>query len=393
VSSPRLHIVTTVPRSIYTLLTNQPHQLSLRFDMTLIASPGPDLEASGLREGVRAHGIPMSRGITPIADLVALWRLYWWFRHEHPQIVQSYTPKAGLLAMTAACLARVPIRVHGIVGMPLMEAQGWRRHLLAAAERATYSMATNLLCNSIGLRLWVEENLSPKRVITVVGNGSINGVDLDCFRPASEELRQKERSRLGIAGDATVFVFLGRLVPAKGVAELLQTFSLLRQNHENVVLLIVGDPEAELHPLSHQAMDRIAAGGGVIHVGWRDDVRPLLAAADVCVLPSHREGLPNALLEAAASGLPALASNINGCNEVIEHGRTGLLVPAKDVQALHEGLELMLDPGIRRAMGAAARARVGALYDHKGFCRELMDWYIEALGSADVPIDRLPQPG
>ncbi len=378
---PGLQIVTTVPQSLYTLLAGQPRQLSRFFDVTLIASPGTALDAAGDREGVRTHGVPMTRTITPAADLLALGRLYRWFRRERPQIVQSYTPKAGLLAMTAAWLARVPVRVHGIVGMPLMEARGLQRYVLALTERTTYAMATHLICNSTGLRSWVEENLAPRRTITVVGEGSINGVETDRFTPASEEARLEARRLLGIDDEATVYVFLGRLVHAKGVEELLQSFDALRQAHDHLMLLIVGDQEKALDPLSASAVDRLSADAGVIQIGWRDDVRPILAAADVCVLPSHREGLPNILLEAAASGLPAVASDINGCNEVVEHGRTGILVPAKDVQALYGGLVTLLDPATRRSMGEAARERIITRYEHEAFCRALVAYYTETLNS------------
>jgi glycosyltransferase involved in cell wall biosynthesis len=268
-----------------------------------------------------------------------------------------------------------------------------KRHVLALTERTTYAMATHLTCNSIGLRSWVEENFSPRRMITVVGAGSINGVDVDRFTAASEEARHKERRRLGIDDEATVYLFLGRLVHAKGVEELLQSFDILRQARDHLVLLIVGDQEKELDPLSAWAVNRLTADAGVIHLGWRDDVKPVFAAADVCVLPSHREGLPNILLEAAACGLPVVASDINGCNEVVEHGRTGILVPTKDIRALYRGLLTLLNPATRLSMGRAARERVVALYEHEAFCRALVAYYTNVLSSTQVPRNCLAQAG
>lgn len=378
---PGLHIVTTVSQSLYTLLAGQPARLSRGFDVTLVASPGLDLDAVGGRERVSTYEVHMARSITPVSDLRALWRLYRWFRRSRPLIVQSYTPKAGLLAMMAAWLAKVPIRVHGIVGMPLMEARGLRRHLLALTERTTYVMATHLTCNSRGLRAWVEAHLSPRRPIRVVGAGSINGVDTGHFAPASLAVRQDERRQLGIGAEDTVIVFIGRVVRAKGVEELLQSFDKLRQVQSDLVLVIVGDQEETLDPLSHAAVERLRAGSGVIPVGWREDVRPLLAAADICVLPSYREGLPNTLLEAAASGLPVVASDINGCNEVVQHSRTGVLVPPKNVNALYNGLKELLDPALRQKMGEAAQERVAELYDHERFCDALIGYYQELLAS------------
>lgn len=389
---PALQIVTTVPRSLHVLLDGQPRRLAQDFEVTVVASPGPELDATAVREDVSAHAVAMSRSLTPASDLRALWSLYRWFRRTRPEVVQSYTPKAGLLAMAAALLARVPVRVHGIVGMPLMETHGWRRRLLGVTERLTYRMSTDLICNSTGLTTWVTRHLSPGREVNVVGHGSINGVDLDHFAPAAAEVRQQERRRLGIGSEDTVFVFVGRLVRDKGVEELLQAFDRLLQGREHVVLVLVGDQEQIRDSLSDQAVARLGRGDGVVQLGWRDDVRPVLAAADVCVLPSYREGLPNSLLEAAASGLPVVATDINGCNEVVEPGRTGLLVPPRSVTALHDAFTMMLDPDLRGRMGAAGRRRVSALYAHDDLCSALVAFYHDALRSATVPVDGLPQP-
>ena len=382
-SLPALQIVTTVPQSLYTLLAGQPRYLSQVLNVTLVASPGKNLDTVGDREGVRTYGVHMTRSVTPLNDLRAVWLLYRQFRRERPSIVQSYTPKAGLLAMLAARAANVPVRVHGIVGMPLMEARGVSRHMLALTERLTYWSATHLLCNSRGLRTWVEEHLRPRLPVSLIGDGSINGVDVNHFSPVVNEVRETERRRLGLDAEDTVFVFIGRLVRAKGVEELLQAFDLLRQARSDLVLLLVGDQEEELDPLSAAAVGRLSAGRGVVRIGWREDVRPALAAADVCVLPSYREGLPNTLLEAAASGLPIVASDINGCNEVVEDGRTGVLVPPKNAQALYEALEYMLDPATRKAMGIAGRERAVEVYNQERFWRVLTAYYMEALNSID----------
>jgi glycosyltransferase involved in cell wall biosynthesis len=176
------------------------------------------------------------------------------------------------------------------------------------------------------------------------------------------------------------------------VTELLVAFDALRQAHRDVVLLVVGDQERERDPLPTETVARLAAGAGVICLGWHDDIRPALAAADVCVLPSHREGLPNTLLEAGASGLPVVASDINGCNEVVEHGRTGILVPVGNAEALHDALLALLDLETRRAMGSAARQRVADRFDHAEYCRALEEYYIEALNSSRQRAGRMVEP-
>jgi glycosyltransferase involved in cell wall biosynthesis len=388
---PKLHIATTVPMSVDTLLAGQPARLAETFAVTLVAAPGPELVAAGLREGVPTRGIAMTRSITPLADLAAVWRLFRWFREERPQVVQSYTPKAGLLVMTAARLAGVPVRIHGIVGMPLMEATGLRRQVLAVAERLTYRMANQLTCNSTGLSRWVREHLRPRRELTVIGHGSINGVDVDRFRPASPVLRQQRRRELGIDQDSVVFVFVGRLVRDKGVEELLVAFEHLQRQRPEVVLLLVGEEEPERDPLSPAARQRLGSVPGVRRLGWYDDVRPAFAVADVCVLPSYREGLPTTLLEAAACGLPAVTTDINGCNEVVVDGCTGILVAAKDAVALQAGMARLLDRSERALMGAAARRRVTERFEHQAFCRALVAYYERAVGSVPEPLQGVAQ--
>jgi glycosyltransferase involved in cell wall biosynthesis len=320
----------------------------------------------------------MTRAITPAADLVALAKLFRLFRATRPSLVQTYTPKAGLLATTAAAFARVPIRVHGIVGLPLLEAVGMRRLVLAVVERLTYSMATDLICNSSGLRDWLRQNLT-RRTIRVIGSGSINGVDLAKFTPPSAAERQAMRRAIGIEGREVVFMFLGRLVRDKGVAELLDAYERLRKDRPEARLVLVGDQEPELDPLPPETIVQLSSLPGVKVVGWTTDVRSYLAAADVFVLPSYREGLPNALLEASAMGIPSIASDINGCNEVVERGKSGLLVRPKDVRELLQAMERLCETGQRASLGRAARRRAERMFEQIEFHRHLVDFYRELL--------------
>lgn len=381
----KLQLVTTVALSLDTFLAGQPRHLSNSFDVTLISSDGGRLAGVGLREGVPTHGVEMTRSISPLADLAAVWRLFRWFRRTKPDLVQSYTPKAGLVVMVAAAMAGVPVRVHGVVGMPLMETLGIRRALLTYAERATYSFCTHLTCNSRGLAAWMSENVSDSREITVLGSGSINGVDVDRYLPAETSSRRAARERLGIRSTSVVLLFVGRLVRDKGVEELLAAFDRLRSTGRDVVLLLAGSEEPDRDPLPHSVIRQLRASEGIVQVGWADDVRPYYAAADVFVLPSYREGLPTSLLEASACGLACVATDINGCNEVIVPGQTGLLVPPKDADALALALETTLTPAYRQALGRAARQRVIEHYDQRALWDEIVDFYHRLLIEAGRP--------
>lgn len=360
-----------------TYLVGQPSRLGERFDVTLVSSPSPGLREAGRREGVRVVGVPMTRRITPAQDARAMLRLYRHFRRYRPAVVQTYSPKAGLIGMTAARMARVPVRVHGIIGLPLMETRGVRARVLRLAERLTYTSATRLICNSVGLRTWVNSNLSERR-IDVIGCGSVNGVDTVALRPASESERHSARLGLGFEEQDCVFVFLGRLVRDKGVVELIDAFRAVHALDPRSRLLLVGDYEDESLP--RPVRDSIASHPAILHVGWRQDVRSMYAAADVLVLPSYREGMPNVVLEAAAMALPVVATDINGSNEVVVHGENGLLVAAKDADGLAAAMHRLLAAPDRRRMGSCGRSRVMADFDHATFCAHLSDYYDQLLG-------------
>lgn len=377
---PKLHILATVPQSLGILLRGQPRFLSQRFDVTLVCAPGPEIEAIERAEGVPVATLPLTRRITPREDALALAKLTRHFRRHRPDIVQTYTPKAGWLGMMAARAARVPVRVHGVVGMPLMEARGLRAAALTATEKLTYACATHLTANSFGLRDWIHEHLSP-RPFEVLGHGSINGIDVEHFHDRwTDDARAATRAEHGLGPEHLVFVFVGRLVRDKGLGELVRAFDAVHRDAPHTRLMLVGDPEPELDRLPADVVQALERHPGIVRTGFAADVRPLVAAADVFVLPSYREGLPNSLLEAGAMGLPAVTTDINGCNEVVRDGDNGRLVPAKDAAALQAALRELLDPARRGALAARARPSVVERYDQRDFWRRIEGYYLSLLG-------------
>ena len=364
--------------SFATLLEGQPRFLAEKFDVSLVCGPGPQIEEVEEAEGIKVHEIPLTRQITPKDDAVAVAKLSSLFRQLKPDIVQTYTPKAGLVGMAAAATARVPIRVHGIVGMPLMEAKGRRAAMLQISERTTYRMATHLTSNSFELRNWIHEHLT-KRPITVIGNGSINGVDIDKFSQSqfSKTATTKLRRSLRIKPRETVFLFVGRVVRDKGVEELVTAFTKLAKDHPKARLLMVGDYEPELDPLSPEVDDAIRNHPGITEAGWVSDVRPYMALSHCFVLPSYREGLPNSLIEAGSMGLPSIATDINGCNEVIVPGDNGDLVPKKDAVALEAAMRRMIeDPSYRETLQRKSRESIASRFAQaEYFWPELMKVY------------------
>lgn len=370
---PSLWIVSTVAELVDVPLRGQPGFLKDYFDITLIADTSERLDGVGLREGVRVVGVPMTRKITPIKDLVSLWRFWRLARKKRPDVIHSYTPKAGLVAMVGARLAGVPNRVHSVIGLPLVEAHGVRRWFLERAELVTYASATELLCNSIELSAYLAKEV-PSRQFPSLGGGSVDGIDGDHYSPDLDYPDRREE--LSIPGDATVFVFVGRIVPHKGVVELMAAFEALYRERPAAHLVVVGVTEDELSPLPVSTLEQLRTGANVHWVGYQTDVRSHLAAANVLVLPSYREGLPVVLLEAASMELPSIVSDISGCREAIDGGRYGWIVQPKNVESLRVAMATAADSREEvRHMGIAARQRVLTEYSQASVRADLLALY------------------
>src|SRR5699024_7405994 len=232
---PKLIRITTVPQSLGGLLKGQLNYMTKNdYEVIGISSPGTRLEAVRKQEGVRTIGIVMTRTISPLKDLKSLWRLYRLFKKEKPDIVHTHTPKAGTLGILAAFLARVPLRLHTVAGLPLLEIGGSKRWLLNRIEKLTYRYATYIYPNSHGLKdIIIENQFCPEDKLRIIGNGSSNGIDTSEFDPNLVSQREglKHRKALNIAPTDFVFLFVGRVVSHKGINELVQAFNDVAQVH------------------------------------------------------------------------------------------------------------------------------------------------------------------
>ena len=368
----KLIIITTVPMSLATLVKGQAKYLSSYFDVKLVTSFSEKNQEISKDEGVELKSIDMTRQITIIKDLRALIELYKYFKNQKPDIVYTFTPKAGLLGMMASFLSRVPVRIHNIVGMPLMEATGKKFILLKFIERLTYFFSTNLFCNSFGLKKFINENLT-KKDVKVIAQGSINGVDTEFFKN-TKTLDEKEliRDKFKIDKKDFVITFVGRIVKDKGINELIEAFVNLSKKYNNLKLLLVGDYEEHLNPIKKENKILIDSLDSIITVGFQNDIRDFLSITDLFVLPSYREGLPNSLIEAGSFGIPLLATNINGCNEIIDDGITGILVEKKSAKKLEEAIDKLLeDKELYNSIKLKVRDRIIEKYEQKYFWNEL----------------------
>ncbi len=357
--------ITTIPQSLATLIKGQPKFMSSYYDVICISSDGQGvLDSVSEYEGTRVIPVNMTRNITPLQDLKATWQLYKVFRKERPDIVHTHTPKAGTVGMLAAYLARVPNRLHTIAGLPLLEISGAKRKLLDLVEKLTYRCASKIYPNSFGLHdIIVDQNYAPLKKLKVIANGSSNGIDVSHYDPGmySEEDNKAFRKGLDFKDSDYVFVFVGRLVKDKGINEMVSAFKTIAARHPNAKLLLVGpfekSPENVLKDsdaLLPETIEFIKSNEQVRAVGLQKDVRPYLAVSDCLVFPSYREGFPNVVMQAGSMGLPTIASNINGCNEIVIPGQNGVLIPKKDAPAIEEAMSQFL---IRGKVDGASRER------------------------------------
>jgi glycosyltransferase involved in cell wall biosynthesis len=149
---------------------------------------------------------------------------------------------------------------------------------------------------------------------------------------------------------------VGRLVKDKGINEMIAAFETLQKDNANIKLLLVGDYEADLDPLLPETIVAINENKAIVSVGFQYDVRPYFAISDVLVFPSYREGFPNVVMQAGAMGLPSIVTDINGCNEIIEPGKNGIIIPVKNIKAIFEAMFSMLsDSDLRNTCCANAR--------------------------------------
>lgn len=383
-SKPKLIRITTIPLSLRVLLKGQLRFMSQEFEVVGVSSAGSDLEEVHQNEGIRVEAIEMTRQITPVQDLISLWKLYRWLKKEKPQIVHTHTPKAGIIGMLAAKLAGVPHRLHTVAGLPLMEARGSKRRILDFVEKLTYRAATKVYPNSKGLHDFILKNkFTRDSKLKLIANGSSNGIDTSFFAPEqiSEQEKKELKKALGIEEQDFVFVFVGRLVGDKGINELVSAFSQLRtQNSElrthNPKLLLVGPLETDLDPLNPETLKEIESNPHIVSVGFQKDVRHYFAVSSALVFPSYREGFPNVVMQAGAMGLPAIVSDINGCNEIIVEGENGSIIPPKNAEGLYTAMQnIMNDGAYYDHLAANARRMIQSRYEQTVVWQAILEEY------------------
>ena len=281
----KLVIVVTVPVVLETWLKGQAKFLSNYYEVEIITSSSQSIKNIEKFENVSIKVVDFNRKINLFKDLKVLIQLFFYFIKNRPSMVYTLTPKAGLLGMIASCLAMVPHRIHSVVGLPHLEAEGKRKSILIFTEKLTYFFATNLFCNSFNLISEIKK-LTTKNV-NVIGQGSVNGVDTDYFHDIlSEQEKFQIRLQNQISENNFILTFVGRIVKDKGIDELISVFIQLKKKYIHIKLLLIGDYENELDHISAQSKKIIDSEKDIIYVKFQEDIRNFLAISHLFVLPS-----------------------------------------------------------------------------------------------------------
>ena len=377
----KLCFVTASPLTLRAFMRNHMLHLSKHYDVTAVADFSDENLSADYFPCVRLKAIHIVRQIDLRADLIALALLFRFFKIENFDVVHSVTPKAGLLAMTASRLAGVQHRIHCFTGQVWATRTGFGRALLKNTDRVIAANANHILTDSISQRKFLElEQIVRAGRSEVLNAGSISGVDIENFCP-NEDIRLRVRIEWGIPQKACLLLFIGRLNRDKGILDLANVFSKLAHNNKEIWLVVVGRDEADIG----NEFDRLC-GDGFHHVRRIEHVANpahAMAAADILVLPSYREGFPVVVIEAAACGIPAVASQIYGVTDAVEDKITGLLHLPGNLASLGDCLQkLCTDSKLRLKMGRAARERVEAKFSMESVTAALVAYYENILGSS-----------
>ena len=382
--------LTTVDLSLDKLIPGQLKYMSSVFDVIGVASDTGLLDKVRKREGVRMVNIPMEREVSLLKDLRSLIALFFFFRKERPDILHCNTPKGSLLALLAGLFAGVPNRIYLVTGLRYQGTTGFFRFILKTMERISCFCATQVIPEGHGVLHTLHADHITNKRLRVLHYGNINGIDTSYF--SRKCLEENFRSALGFTDDDFVFIFVGRIVRDKGMNELAEAMKKLisEKRSKQVKLLLVGSFEKG-NPLCGDNEDFLRNSEHVKFVGWQEDVRPYLAAADALVFPSYREGFPNVPIQAGALDIPCIVTNINGCNEIIKDNLNGKIIRAPYAQqgkmdslmenALYETMKWFIEhPEEVKRMGRNARGMITSRYEQKDVWKEILNLYLELVG-------------
>lgn len=331
------------------------------YEVSVVCSPGKWLEGIK-KEGFKVKEILIKRNIfSPVSDAISLVKLFFYFNGEQFDVVLTFTPKPGLLGQLAAKLAGVPVVVNTIFGFYFHEhTPPLKRKFFVLVEKVA-AMCSDFIFfrNEEDFKTAAQEHIGKTAKKEFVGDG-IDIAKYDAARFSAEFIAEKKQA-LGINEDMPVVGIVARLVKEKGYVELFEAWKAVVAKFPAAVLLVVGPADVQKKDsLNPETINR----KGIMFLGERTDVDELYAIMDVFVLPSYREGFPHSVMEASAMARPVITTDVRGCRNAIEPGKTGILIPVKNSEALVQAItDLLSDPNRAKEMGHAGRKKAEKDFD------------------------------
>lgn len=360
--------ITTIDSTLIAFVADAMYQfVDKGFDVTLVCSDTTRVrKLKG--DAFKYVNIPMKRGISFSDILVAPWRFYKLFKQEQFDFVQYATPNASLYASIGAWLAKIPIRLYCQWGIRYVGYTGIMRYILRALEKITCTLSTHICAASQkNLDYSVKQRLYKVNKAEIIGDGGTIGVDMAKFNISMKKLyRDDIRSKYPNMGENIVFCSVGRMSRDKGSVETLAAFNMLLRDRDDVILLMIGESEN----IQFENLINRYKSDRVIFTGHTDEVYKYMAASDVMLHPSYREGFSMVIQEAMAMGLPVITTNIPGPSEVIENNVTGILVEPRDIMSLYDAMKrFVIDREMAVNMGNAGRKRCERLFNRERMLR------------------------
>ncbi len=370
--NPKLIISTTIPLSLH-FFRGQIQVLKKSFNVEVLSSEGSHLDSICESEDIKGHVVNMKREVSLLNDLKSLMRITRVLRKTKPDVIHGSTPKAGFLTMLGGWLVGVKTRIYYLHGLRYDGLTGRRKSFLQRMEKLTCFFATDIYAVSFGVKESLLQDKITNKDIQVIGNGSVNGINAEYYRRDHGDLIEDNQ----YDDSNFVFGFVGRLVRDKGINELVECFLNINNKHANTRLLLVGDFES-LDPVSKTVKEEIENNPNIYFAGFQSDIRPWLKKMSVFVFPSYREGFGVSLMEALAMQVPAISSNIIGCNEIIEDRKNGLLIEPRNASSLCESMnELYTNKSLYQELRENARDSVIAKYEQKTLWDKTLAAYLK----------------
>ncbi|ATC85302.1 glycosyltransferase [Pseudoalteromonas arctica] len=368
-------ILVTTPLTVNSFMLDHIRELTKLYQVTIIANKNLGILSDDI--DVSFIHLPMKREISLVNDLVCIARLILIINNSNFSAVHTITPKAALCGMVSSFICRTKNRFHTYTGQVWVTRTGLFRQLLILIDKLVFKLSTHVLVDSPSQKSFLlTHNIITNKGATVLGKGSISGVNISKFE-FSQTDKKEIRSKFDIPQDAFVLLFLGRLCKDKGIDELLEAYTKNNKAGSDAYLLLVGPNESEYNEQFFNEFKN----NKIKVVGLTNNPNQYFSAADVLVLPSYREGFGTTILEAAANGIPAIASNIYGLSDAVVDNETGLLHELKHKGELAEHMaKLEADRALTKRLGQQANERVNNSFSSEYLTSELVSFYKENVG-------------